>query len=168
MKSDILQKSVNLQYITLGCLDDGTNESSSKSLMFQVLFCLYTFYRLGALKSLYFYFCNFIKNKKINWKDFCKEFRKKSWKNNNTWNIRLLVDDSFVPSSKQPSVIYCRLTDFWSLHNFVGSLESFSAFLIDILIRFLEAIYYHLFEFLKISSNLSTIISKSSLNNSKK
>ena len=34
------------------------------------------------------------------------------YKKNNTWNIRLLVDDSFVPSSKQPSVIYCRLTDF--------------------------------------------------------
>ena len=31
---------------------------------------------------------------------------------NNTWNIRLLVEDLFVPSSKQPSVIYCRLTDF--------------------------------------------------------
>ena len=73
-------KSVNLQYITLGCLDDGTNESSTKSLMFQVLF-FYTFYRLRALKTLYFYFCNFIKkNKKINWKDFCKEFCKKSWK----------------------------------------------------------------------------------------
>ena len=27
-------KSVNLQYITLGCLDDGTNESSTKRLMF--------------------------------------------------------------------------------------------------------------------------------------
>ena len=27
------QKSVNLQYITLGCLDDGTNESLTKSLM---------------------------------------------------------------------------------------------------------------------------------------
>ena len=32
------QKSVNLQYVTLGCLDDGTNESSTKSLMFQVIF----------------------------------------------------------------------------------------------------------------------------------
>ena len=32
------------------------------------------------------------------------------------YNIRLLVDDSFVPSSKQPSVIYCRLTDFNSDH----------------------------------------------------
>ena len=32
------QKSVNLQYITLACLDDGTNESSTKRMMFQVLF----------------------------------------------------------------------------------------------------------------------------------
>ena len=73
----------------------------------------YTFYRLRALKTLYFYFCNFIKkNKKINWKDFFKEFCKKSWKKNNTWNIRRLVDDSFVPSSNRPGVIYCRLTDF--------------------------------------------------------
>ena len=36
----------------------------------------------------------------------------KSIKNDNTWNIRLLVDNSFVPSPMQPSVIYCRLTDF--------------------------------------------------------
>ena len=33
---------------------------------------------------------------------------------NNTWNIRRLVNDSFVPSSQRPSVIYQRLTDFWS------------------------------------------------------
>ena len=31
-------KSVNLQNDTLGCLDDGTNESSTKSLIFQALF----------------------------------------------------------------------------------------------------------------------------------
>ena len=31
-------KSVDLQYNTLGCLDDGTNKSSTKRLMFQVLF----------------------------------------------------------------------------------------------------------------------------------
>ena len=43
-------KSVNLQYITLGCLDNGTNESSTKSLKFQVFF--YTFYR--AVKTLLF------------------------------------------------------------------------------------------------------------------
>ena len=33
-----LLKSVNLQYITLGHWDDGTNESSTQRLMFQVLF----------------------------------------------------------------------------------------------------------------------------------
>ena len=31
-------KSINLQYNRLGCLDHGTNESSTKRLMFQVLF----------------------------------------------------------------------------------------------------------------------------------
>ena len=37
-------------------------ESDVPSIIF-----LYTFYRLRALKTLYFYFCNFIKkNKKIN------------------------------------------------------------------------------------------------------
>ena len=106
------KKSVNLQYITLGCLDNGTNESSIKSLIFQLLF-FYTFYRLQALKTLYFYLCNFIKkNKKIIWKDFCKEFCKKSWKKNNTWNIRHLVDESFVPANQQTRVLYCRLSDF--------------------------------------------------------
>ena len=29
-----------------------------------------------------------------------------------TWNIRRLVDDSFVPSARRTSVLYCRLTDF--------------------------------------------------------
>ena len=31
-----------------------------------------------------------------------------------TWNIRRLVDDSFVLLDKQPSVFYCKLTDFMS------------------------------------------------------
>ena len=31
----------------------------------------------------------------------------------NTWNIRRLVDESFVPSAQQTSILYCRLTDFW-------------------------------------------------------
>ena len=34
----LLQESVNLQYNTLGRLDDGTNKSSTKRLMFQVFF----------------------------------------------------------------------------------------------------------------------------------
>ena len=38
VKFFVILKSVNLQYNTLCCLDDGTNESSTKRLMFQVLF----------------------------------------------------------------------------------------------------------------------------------
>ena len=48
-------KSVNLQYITLGCLDLGTLWCS------KYYFLICTFYRLRALKTLYFYFCNIIK-----------------------------------------------------------------------------------------------------------
>ena len=33
-------------------------------------------------------------------------------KRNNTWNIRHLVNNQFVPSSKRPSVLYCKLMDF--------------------------------------------------------
>ena len=35
-------------------------------------------------------------------------------KKNNSWNIRRLVNDSFVPLYKQPRVLYCKLTDFKS------------------------------------------------------
>ena len=31
---------------------------------------------------------------------------------NNTWNVRRLVDKSFVPLALQSSVLYCRWTDF--------------------------------------------------------
>ena len=31
-----------------------------------------------------------------------------------TWNVRRLVDESFVPSAQRTSVLYCRLTDFRS------------------------------------------------------
>ena len=63
---------------------------------------------LRALKTLYFYFCKVIKNKKINWKDFCKEFCKKLWKKNHTWNIRRLVNETIVPSTPQPfNPVYC-------------------------------------------------------------
>ena len=39
----LVYKSVNLQYNTLGCLDDGTKESLTKRLMFQVLFFFHDF-----------------------------------------------------------------------------------------------------------------------------
>ena len=46
---------------------------------------------------------------------------KKSWKKN-TWNIRHLVDNSFVPSSKQPSIFNCRLTDLKCCNHLIFSL----------------------------------------------
>ena len=45
-------------------------------------------------------------------KGFSQRILQEIMKKNNTWNIRRLVDDSFVPSFKQPSVLYCKLTDF--------------------------------------------------------
>ena len=37
----------------------------------------------------------------MNWQDFCKEFCKKLWNKNNTWNIKHLVDKSFVPVTQR-------------------------------------------------------------------
>ena len=50
------QKSVNLQYIMRDCLDGGTNESLTKSLMFQVLFFKILFIDLGHSKLFIFTF----------------------------------------------------------------------------------------------------------------
>ena len=50
-----VRKSVNLQYITLGRLDDGTNEWSTKQLMFQVLFFSWFLAKFFAkILSIYF------------------------------------------------------------------------------------------------------------------
>ena len=57
-------KSVNLQYNTLGPCVAGPNVSLIKCLMFQVLFCFIIFYKLWALKNLYFHFCKVIKKLK--------------------------------------------------------------------------------------------------------
>ena len=59
LKFDNLQKSVNLQYNTLGCLDDGTNESSNKLLMFQVLFFFHDFLQNSLQKFFQFIFLFF-------------------------------------------------------------------------------------------------------------
>ena len=56
----LVLKSDNLQYNTLVSWANGTNDLSTKSLTFQVNFFI-TFYRLRALITLYFHFCNFIK-----------------------------------------------------------------------------------------------------------
>ena len=113
----------------LGCLDDGTNELSTKRLIIQVLF----FFLQNSLQNSFkkpFHEITKIRIKSFgcpkSWRSVPIETSMpkpiKSIKENKTWNIRPLVDDSFVSSSKQPSVIYCRLTDFtmaeaaWWLH----------------------------------------------------
>jgi hypothetical protein len=48
----IFQKLVNLQYITLGCLDDGTNELSTKSQMFKSIIIFIIFIDLGDSKLI--------------------------------------------------------------------------------------------------------------------
>ena len=40
-------------------------------------------------------------------------------KNNNTWNIRRLVDESFVPSTQQASVFFWRFSHFWARNRLV-------------------------------------------------
>ena len=49
----------------------------------------------------------------MKWKGFCKEFCKILWNKNNSWNIRRLVNKTFVPSFQRTSVSYSRLRDFW-------------------------------------------------------
>ena len=60
-----VQKSVNLQYNTLGCLDERTNESSTKRLMFKVLFFFHDFLQNSLQKSFQFIFLFFYKITKI-------------------------------------------------------------------------------------------------------
>ena len=44
-----------------------------------------------------------------------QRFLQEIMKKNNTWNIRRLVDESFVPATQRPSVLHWRLSDFLSL-----------------------------------------------------
>ena len=89
-----MKKSDNLQYNTLIRLVDGTNDLSTKCLI-----------DLGYSKLLIinklkgFFAKNFANN-------FARFYEK------NTWNIRSLVDESFVPSAQRTSILYCRLMDF--------------------------------------------------------
>ena len=39
----------------------------------------------------------------------------RNYKKNNAWNIRRLVDGSFGPANQRTSLLYCRLSDLWSI-----------------------------------------------------
>ena len=78
LKSDNLQyKSVNLQYNTLGRLDNGTNESSTKHLMFQVLFFFMISCKIICKNPFNLFSHFFIKLQKIRIKGFqCPKYIK--------------------------------------------------------------------------------------------
>ena len=95
------KKSVNLQYNTLGCLDDGTNESPTKPLMFQVLFFFHNFLQNSLQKLFQFIFLFFYKFTKIKIKSFECPKSIRNYEKNNAWNIRHLVDESFGPSTQR-------------------------------------------------------------------
>ena len=83
-------KSVNLQYNTLGCLDNGTNKSSTKRLMFQVLFFFHDFLQNSLQKSFQFIFLFFYEITKMKIKSFecpksIKNYEKKILGKSDIW-----------------------------------------------------------------------------------
>ena len=66
-------------------------------------------------KSFQFIFLFFYEITKIKIKSFYCPKSIESIKRDNNWNIRLLVDDYSVPLSKEPSIIYFRLTDLMTM-----------------------------------------------------
>ena len=68
--------------------------------MFQVLF-FFTFYRLRALKTLYFYFCKFIKKKieTVFAKNFARNYEKKKiLGTSDTWSTSHLSQQTSKPA----------------------------------------------------------------------
>ena len=105
-------KSVNLQYNTLVRWADGTNESSTKHLMFQVLFLFHKILQNSLQKPFQLIFWFFYKITKMKIKSFECPKSIRNYEKKNTWNVRHLVNQSFVPSARRTSVLYCRLSDF--------------------------------------------------------
>ena len=104
-------KSVNLQYNTLVGWVAGTNESSTKHLIFQDFFFIISYW-LRALKTLCFYFYKFIRKfEKINLNDFCNKFCKKLSKKNLEHQTFGRVICPSEPANQQTRVLYCRLLD---------------------------------------------------------
>ena len=91
-------KSDNLWYNTLVHWADWTNDSLTKCLTF--LSSFFSFIDLGASKLFTFIFVIFCeKNKKINWKRFCKEFCMILLMKKNDCNFRHLFNKSSIPSA---------------------------------------------------------------------
>ena len=106
------QKSDNLQYNTLLPWVAGTNDSSTKCLMFPSIIPFFIISCKTICKNclnlfIYFFFSKFTK---INTKRFECPKSIRNYEKNNACNIRRLVDESFVPATQQMSALYCRLS----------------------------------------------------------
>ena len=106
------QKSINLQYNMLGRLDDGTNESSTKRLMFQILFFFMISCRILCKNTFNLFVHFFKKNTKLKVKSFecpksTNSLKKIILGTSDAWSTLRL---SNWPSD--PAWIYLRLTDF--------------------------------------------------------
>ena len=87
----------------------GTNDSSTKHLMFQVIFLFHNFLQKFLQKPFQFIYDVFYKFTK---KSFECPKSIENYKEINAWNIRRLDDESFVLKHQRTRVLYCRLTGF--------------------------------------------------------
>ena len=101
-------KSINLQYNTLVHWTDGTNNSSTKHLMFKILSFSYRFLQNSLQKPFQSFFYRITKMKIKNFE--CPKYIR-SYEKIYTWSIICLVDELFVPSAQRTTVLYCRLSD---------------------------------------------------------
>ena len=72
----------------------------------------HNFLQKSLQKSFQFIFLFFYNFTKIKIKSFECPKSISNYEKNNTWNIRRLVDELFVPSTQPASVLYWRLSDF--------------------------------------------------------
>ena len=99
------KKYINLTIFNIIHWVAGTIVSLTKRLMY------YSFHNFlqNSLQKLFnfFYFLFFNIKKSFECPKSIRNYEKK-----NTWNIRRLVNESFVPLAQPTSVLYCRLSDF--------------------------------------------------------
>jgi hypothetical protein len=103
----------NLQYIMLVCWVPRTNTHPPS-----VWCSKYYFFFTISCKILCKTDFNLFFYDKIKSFECPKSIR--NYEKNNAWNIRRLVDESFLPGNQGPSVLYWRLSDllksFWTSH----------------------------------------------------
>ena len=105
---EIRQSKINSRWVAgpIGQMNRQPSVWCSKYIFFRL------FISLGHSKLFTFIFVFFYKNKQIDWKYFCKEFCKKSWKKIILWtsDAWLTIHLSHRPSDR--AWIYLRLTNF--------------------------------------------------------